>query len=106
MADDYSCLNGDEQQYVASGLGVKNLDGLGGGGCGSTRRGTAWSNTKPPSVENRVYEAMYAVPHMMNESVVDASVDNGRSVATDMDTSPRAVTTCPFDNYTKALCHE
>eukprot|EP01043_Picozoa_sp_COSAG02_P024413 COSAG02_NODE_1333_length_13206_cov_221.257801_5_plen_77_part_00 len=29
----------------------------------------------------------------MNESVVDASVDNGGSVATDMDTSPKAVMT-------------
>ena len=30
---------------------------------------------------------------LMNETVVDASVDNGGSVATDMDTSPKAVMT-------------
>ena len=30
---------------------------------------------------------------LMNESVVDASADNGGSVATDMDTSPKAVMT-------------
>ena len=40
-----------------------------------------------------VCTSTYSVLYVLNENVVDASVDNGGSVATDMDTSPKAVMT-------------